>query len=277
MGIINITPDSFSRDGLKKDKDYTQRAIRLARQFIAAGADVLDIGGESTRPGAPAVAAREEIRRIVPVIRFLSSNFHLPVSVDTTKAAVARAALQNGASIINTTRGCHPSLSLLKTVARHNAALILMHSRGTPRTMQKKIFYRDVLREITVELRNSIEICLEIGIKSDKIMVDPGIGFSKTPEHNLEILNRLPELARLNYPILIGTSRKSFIGHVLDRKVPERLLGTAATVTASILRGAHMVRVHDVAAMRDITVMTDAILNQQKNHPRHHPVSQGNN
>lgn len=265
MGIVNITPDSFSQDGcLAASTDYTRKAIALARRFVRQGADVIDIGGESTRPGSSAIPAREEIRRIIPAIRALvQSGIRVPISADTCKATVARHALDAGASIINNIRGARPNKSLLRIVQRYNAAIILMHMKGTPRTMQRRPVYRDLIGEIISSLENSIEICLEIGIKSDKIIVDPGIGFGKTLEQNLEILNRLRELYCINQPILIGTSRKSFIGKVLDKDVRHRLLGTAATVCASILHGAHIVRVHDVKAITETVRMTDAIVNQK--------------
>jgi dihydropteroate synthase len=263
MGIVNLTPDSFSRDGcLRRSADYTRCAVRLAEKFIREGADIIDIGGESTRPGSQPVTVKEELKRILPAITQVVKICKTPISVDTYKTIVAKHALDAGANIINNIKGVSPDRSLLRMVQHYGAAIVLMHMRGSPRTMQSKPFYRDCVKEIIVELRKSIEICLEIGIKSDKIIIDPGIGFGKTLEHNLEILNRLREFACLNRPILVGTSRKSLIGKVLGLDIQHRLLGTAATVCTSILNGAHIVRVHDVKQIKEIVTMTDAIMNQ---------------
>jgi dihydropteroate synthase len=185
----------------------------------------------------------------------------VPISVDTYKEQVAKCALDAGASIINNIMGVKVKKSFLRIVRRYNAAIILMHIRGIPKTMQKNIRYKDLISEILLELKNSIEKCLEIGIKSDKIIIDPGIGFGKTPEHNIQILQRLSEFKILNQPLLIGTSRKSFIGNILKKDVSQRLMGTAASVSVGILKGAHIVRVHDVKEMRQIVTMTDTILN----------------
>ncbi len=265
MGIINVTPDSFSQDGcITNRRDYTKNAVMLARRFIRQGADILDIGGESTRPGSRRISVKEEIRRIIPAVDILSKNIKIPISVDTYKPTVAKYALDAGASMINTIKGVKPEKSLLKMIKHYDAAIVLMHIHGTPRTMQRKIVYKNLVREIYDELKNSIEICLEIGIKSDKIIIDPGIGFGKACEHNLEILNRLEEFKALQYPILIGTSRKSFIGKVLGKDFRHRLFGTAATVCSGILKGAHMIRVHDVKDIKDTVKMTDAIINTSK-------------
>jgi dihydropteroate synthase len=263
MGIVNVTPDSFSGDGcLSQPKYHLHKTIKLAQKFIAEGAHLLDIGGESTRPGAAPVSIKEEIKRVVPVIAALS-NSPIPISIDTYKPQVALEALAAGASIVNNIMGVKANKSLLKAVQRYNAGIVLMHIRGTPRTMQKNIHYDRIIDDIIASLRRSLEICLEMGIKSDRIILDPGIGFGKTPEQNLEIINRLNEFQQLNRPILIGTSRKSFIGRILDQEVNDRLIGTAATVAASILRGAHIVRVHDVKAMAQTARVTDAIVNQR--------------
>ncbi len=275
MGILNVTPDSFSGDGLLIDLPSTNKIsngqgltlkniLRRAKMFIHDGADILDVGGESSRPGAKPVSEKEEIERVIPVIRLLSRKINRPVSVDTHKPAVAELALKSGASIVNTIRGINPDTRLLKAVARHKAAIVLMHMRGNPATMQKKIHYHDLMKEIVRELTISIEKCLETGIKSDRIIIDPGIGFGKTVYHNLEILRRLDILKKLNQPILVGTSRKSFIGNVLNQGDPaRRIMGTAATVSAAILNGAHIVRVHDVREMYAVAKITDAILNHQ--------------
>jgi dihydropteroate synthase len=266
MGIINITPDSFSQDGcMRSSAHFHDRAYRQALKQIRDGADILDIGGESTRPGAPRVEAEEEIRRIIPVIKRLIKKTAFPISVDTNKSIVAKAALDAGANIINNIRGVRPNTGLLKMVARYDAAIVLMHiGHGTPRTMQKRINHeQDIIQDIFHALKESIEKCLEIGIKSDKIIIDPGIGFGKTLEHNLIIMNRLKKFQALKMPVLIGTSRKSFIGLTLNKDIHERLTGTAATVSIGIHNGAHIVRVHDVKVMSEIARMSDAILNEK--------------
>ncbi|HOY09440.1 MAG TPA: dihydropteroate synthase [Candidatus Omnitrophota bacterium] len=266
MGIINMTPDSFSQDGCisigGKGKG-PDTAIRKALTFIRQGADIIDIGGESSRPGAKRIPLKEELARVIPVIKALAQKVDNPISVDTYKPLVARHALDAGASIVNTIMGTSPDRRLLKMVQHYEAAVILMHMRGTPRTMQNNIVYNNLITEIKDSLQKSLEICLEIGIKSDRIILDPGIGFGKTAEHNLEIINRLNEFQSLRCPLLIGTSRKSFIGKVLREDVPrQRTWGTAATVCASILKGAHILRVHDVKEMIAVARMTDAIINQ---------------
>ena len=266
MGIVNTTPDSFSQDGcLRKCHATPKAAISLAQKQIRDGADIIDIGGESTRPGARRISAKEEIGRVIPVITSLTKKIKVPISIDTYKPLVAKAALDAGAGIVNNIMGSKPDVNLLKMIKNYNAAVVLMHIRGTPRTMQKNIRYRDLTAEITASLRKSIEKCLEIGIKSDRIIIDPGIGFGKTVEHNLEILNRLGDFKKLRRPLLVGTSRKSFIGKVLNRDVRDRLIGTAASVCASILNGAHIVRVHDVKEIKETVVMTDAIINEHTN------------
>jgi len=269
MGIINVTPDSFSQDGCLTGNrhNFTEHALRLARRHLRHGADVLDIGGESTRPGAARVTTAEETSRIIPVISRLSLIKKAIISVDTNKTTTAKAALDAGAHIINNIKGTQLNTSLLKMIARYQAGIILMHmNQATPRTMQRDIHYTDIMTSIADSLRESIEKCLDNGIKSDKIMIDPGIGFGKTVEHNLIILNRLKTLSRLKMPILLGTSRKSFIGHTLNRDVRHRLWGTAATLALGIHNGAHMLRVHDVKAMADTARMTDAICNEKATH-----------
>ncbi len=259
MGIMNLTPDSFSHDGRLRISRDPAAHVRCAQKIIRAGADILDIGGESTRPGAPSVSIQEELWRILPTLRLLVKKTTVPISVDTYKPQVALAALQEGASIINTIKGVAPDVQLLKAVRDHGAAIVLMHMRGTPATMQKNPTYRHVVKEVMAELRQGIEKCLEIGIKKNRIIIDPGIGFSKTAEHNVDILRRLYDFNRLHYPILVGTSRKSFIGHIVGQEA-DRTLGTASTVCTSILNGAHIVRVHDVALMRQAAIMTDALI-----------------
>ncbi|HBR15508.1 MAG TPA: dihydropteroate synthase [Candidatus Omnitrophica bacterium] len=271
MGIVNTTPDSFSGDGCcvlpRNTKEAQARAVALARKLIKEGADMIDIGGESTRPGARKISAQEEIRRVIPTVQRLAQRVKVPISVDTYKAAVARHALDAGASIINNIMGVKAEKSLLKMIRNYGAAVILMHIQGTPRTMQKEFSYQNLMAEICLSLRNAIENCLDIGIKSDKIVIDPGIGFGKNVENNLEILHRLRELVTLNQPVLIGTSRKSFIGKILNKDIGHRLTGTVATVCAGIFNGAHIVRVHDVKAVKEAVTMTDAILNFTHLHP----------
>ncbi|HSA31013.1 MAG TPA: dihydropteroate synthase [Candidatus Omnitrophota bacterium] len=268
MGIINMTPDSFSLDGcmMRSKKHAHDYAYRYALKQIREGADILDIGGESTRPGAARVTAEEEKQRIVPLIKRLAAKEDVPISADTNKVDVAKAALDAGASIINTIKGTNPSRSLLRMIARYGAAIVLMHiAGGTPRTMQKRYRYeKNLLGEIISSLKDSVEKCLENGIKSDRIILDPGICFGKSAEHNLRIINQLQRLKILRYPVLIGTSRKSFIGCVLKRpEADKRVFGTAATVAASILNGAHIVRVHDVGDIHDVVLMTDAIMTEK--------------
>lgn len=270
MGIVNMTPDSFSHDGrLQAKKNTCDSACRYAMKLIRDGADLLDIGGESTRPGAARVTAEEEQRRIIPLIRKLVQTTSIPVSADTNKTSVAKAALDAGASIINTIKGANPSQSLLRMIARYEAGIVLMHiAGGTPRTMQKRYAYKnDIITDIISSLKDSIEKCLENGIKSDRIILDPGIGFGKHAEHNLRIINQLHRFQTLKRPVLIGTSRKSFIGCVLKQEDPaQRIFGTAATVAASILNGAHVVRVHDVKQMKDVILMTDAVIREKVQH-----------
>ncbi len=259
MGIVNGSPDSFSGDG----KINTAACLRYARKLIAEGADILDIGGESTRPGALSVPLKEEIRRVIPVIDALARNIKIPISVDTSKWRVARCALDAGASIVNNIRGTQIEKSFLKMVRDYKAAIVLMHMRGTPATMQSKARYKDVVSEVIEELQISVEKCLAIGIKKDRIIIDPGIGFAKSVDQNLTLINHLDRLNVYHCPILLGTSRKSFIGQILQNEVGQRLMGTAATVTAGVMRGAHIVRVHDVKAIKETLKITDAILNAQ--------------
>jgi dihydropteroate synthase len=257
MGVVNCSPDSFSGDG----KRTRSACLRHARKLIREGADILDIGGESTRPGALSVALKAEIRRVIPVIDVLARTTKIPISVDTSKLEVARRALDAGASIVNNIRGIQTSAGFLKIVRDYNAAIVIMHMRGTPATMQSKARYKEVVGEVIEELQISVEKCLEIGIKKDRIIVDPGIGFAKTVEQNLTLIDHLNRLNVLHCPILLGTSRKSFIGQILKSDLDKRLMGTAATVTAGVMRGAHMVRVHDVKFIKETLKMTDAILN----------------
>jgi len=220
MGILNITPDSFSHDGcLDHSKDIQKKAIRLALKKVREGADIIDIGGESSRPGSKKITAQEEISRIIPTVRDLSKKIKVPISVDTYKSTVAKHALDAGATIINDIKGVNLERSLLKMISKYNASILLMHMQGIPSTMQKTIHYRDVVKDILNELSTSTKMCLDYGIARNKIIIDPGIGFGKNLEHNLEILNRLNNFQSLNLPLLIGTSRKSSIGNILNNDI----------------------------------------------------------
>ncbi len=259
MGIVNVTPDSFSDGGQFLD---TAAAVAHAEQLVEEGADILDIGGESTRPGAEPVDPETESRRVVPVIEALASKVRVPISIDTSKAIVARRALEAGASIINDVTALRADPEM-RTVAAHSGVpVILMHMKGTPRTMQQNPTYDDLMGEIIGHLRASMAIAIRAGVKEEQLIVDPGIGFGKTLAHNLEIMRRLAELRSLGRPILIGTSRKSMIGAILDVPPPQRLFGTAATLAFGIQRGAHVLRVHDVRPAVHVARMTDAMLDR---------------
>lgn len=258
MGILNVTWDSFSKDGIYKDPE---KAKDLALKMAEEGADIIDIGGESTRPGAQSISVEEEKEKVLPVIRKVVKKIKVPISVDTTKSEVAYAALEEGASIVNDISGLKFDSLMAKVIGHSGAGCILMHIRGTPQTMQKNPFYTSLIEEIISSLRESISLASAAGIDKKRLIVDPGIGFGKTTEHNLQIIKRLKALTCLNLPILMGTSRKSFIGNVLRLPVDQRLWGTAATVAASIYNGAHIVRVHEVKEMAQVARMVDAILN----------------
>jgi dihydropteroate synthase len=258
MGVLNVTPDSFSDGGLYFDADA---AVARALEIERAGADILDVGGESTRPGSEGIPAEEELRRVMPVLEKLQGKLRIPISIDTAKEEVAEAAAGAGAEILNDVTALRQDRRIAEVARRRKLPLILMHMRGQPRTMQKNPFARDVLRDVANGLRKAVAVARRAGVRKSQIILDPGIGFGKSFAQNYELLARLPELARLGFPILIGTSRKSFIGNALGG-VPEgeRIWGTAATVTASILQGAHIVRVHDVAEMVQVARVTDAIV-----------------
>jgi dihydropteroate synthase len=263
MGVLNVTPDSFSDGGAFLD---SQAAVTRALELERDGADIIDIGGESTRPAAAPVSALEELSRILLVIEALRGKLRIPISVDTQKAEVAEAALAAGAEIVNDISALRTDPHLAE-VARHaHAPVILMHMRGTPRTMQRGPFARNVIRDVMTGLREALARARRAGLAKSRILLDPGIGFGKSQEQNFEILARLPEFARLGCPIVIGTSRKAFLGRALAKPgeppLPptERILGTAATVTASILGGAHIVRVHDVAEIARVIRVADAII-----------------
>jgi dihydropteroate synthase len=258
MGVLNATPDSFSDGGRYIDPE---KALAHAREMAAEGADIIDIGGESTRPGAAPLPEEEELRRIIPLIELLSAELAVPISVDTYKSSVARKALEAGAAIVNDISGLRFSPDMAKVAAASGAAVIIMHIKGTPRDMQRDPVYTDVVGEVMAYLEEGIELAVNAGVDPGKILIDPGIGFGKTLEHNLTILDRLDEFRILGRPIVLGTSRKKFIGTVLDLPVPEqRVEGTAATVALGIERGARVVRVHDVARMKQVARMTDAIV-----------------
>lgn len=263
MGVLNVTPDSFS-DGAKFLDP--QAAIRHALEMQSAGADLLDIGGESTRPGSSAIPLDEELRRVIPVLeRLRDEGLRIPISIDTRKAAVAEAAIAAGAQMINDVSGLRCDPEIAHVAARHKVPLILMHIRGEPATMQRGPFARDVMNDVVEGLRASIRKARKAGVAKSQIILDPGIGFGKSFAQNYELLARLPELAKLGCPLLVGTSRKTFLGATLTRdgrRIPpgERLWGTAATVAASILGGAHIVRVHDVAEMAQVARVIDCVL-----------------
>lgn len=257
MGILNITPDSFSDGGLYLEKSI---AIKRAKQMVEDGADIIDIGGESTRPGAEPVSLAEELNRTIPVIESLAKEIKVPISIDTYKSVVAERAINAGASIVNDISGLRFDPKMAEVVAKYQVPVILMHIKGTPRNMQKEPFYENVIVEIKQYLEDSIKIALNSGIDKDKIIIDPGIGFGKTFEHNLEIINKLSEFSTLGKPILIGPSRKAFIGKILNDAPPqERIEGTAAAVAISIINGANIIRVHDVKQMVKVAKVADAI------------------
>lgn len=257
MGVLNVTPDSFSDGGLFLKRE---KAIDRALRMEDDGADIIDIGGESTRPGAEPVTPEEELRRTIPVIEALSRRLRIPISIDTYKAVVARAAIEAGASMVNDISGLRFDPEMAPTIADYDVAIVVMHIKGTPLNMQLNSVYEDLLSEIKEYFRGSIRIAAECGIEEERIVIDPGIGFGKRLEHNLMILNNLRSFAELGRPVMTGVSRKSFIGAILDGVPPtERLEGTAAAVSISVYNGASMVRVHDVREMKRVVRVADAI------------------
>ena len=260
MGVLNVTPDSFSDGGLAEGP---AEAIRRGMSLFEEGADIVDVGGESTRPGGTQLDDDTEIRRVVPVIAALRARAPGLLSVDTTKAAVAAAALDAGADIVNDVSGFAFDPGLAPLVARRGVPVVLMHLRGAFASMHAAPSYVDVMAEVVSELRQALRRAEAAGVAASQVILDPGIGFSKTAAHSLEVLRRLSEMAVLDRPVLAGPSRKSFIGRVLDLPVTERLMGTAAAVAACVLGGAHVVRVHEVALMLQVVRMCDAIRGEQ--------------
>jgi len=270
MGILNVTPDSFSGDGILSKGDAIDMAIKQARDFLAYGADILDVGGESTRPGSAPVNADEEMERVIPVVHSLNKIFpEAIISIDTYKAQVAEEAIKAGAHIVNDVWGLRADDGLAFVAAKYKTPVILMHNRSNPASVEVRekfgnayvgAEYENLIEDIKRELMNSVEIARKAGVAESHIVLDPGIGFGKTREHNLELVNRLDEIHALGYPILLGTSRKSFIGFTLDLPADQRVEGTAATVAVGITRGADMIRVHDVKEMARVAKMADAIV-----------------
>ncbi len=263
MGILNVTPDSFSDKGLYFEP---KAAVDRAWQIAEEGADILDIGGESTRPGSLSVSTGEELRRILPILESLGSGsrYPIPISIDTSKAEVARATLESGAAIINDVASLQKNPGIGFEAAKCGAALILMHMRGEPKNMQAIPPSDNILRDIEIWAQEAVARAQNSGVSSDKIVLDPGIGFGKTAAQNFEIIRNLNRLSAAGFPILVGASRKSFIGSVIKKPAGELVLGTGATVAASIIYGAHIVRVHDVFAMREVADVTDAVVNTGK-------------
>ncbi|MDP8230948.1 MAG: dihydropteroate synthase [Candidatus Gorgyraea atricola] len=261
MGILNLTPDSFSGDGIHGD---VGRAVEQAEKMIGEGADIIDVGGESTRPGAAAVSIEEEIKRVIPVVEKLSRVVRVPISIDTRKSEVAHQALDKGASMINDITGLELDTSMADLAAQYNAKVIIMHIKGEPQTMQEEPVYSDLMTEITEKLADLIRNAEDKGVKKENIIIDPGIGFGKTFEHNLEILQSLSRFKSLGRPILVGPSRKSFIGNILGVEPRQRIFGTAAAAAIAIKNGADIVRVHDVREMKQVAMVVDSIVRSKE-------------
>jgi dihydropteroate synthase len=270
MGILNVTPDSFSGDGIISKGDAVQLAVEQARDFLAYGADILDVGGESTRPGSQPVHAEEERERVMPVIEAILKEFpDALISIDTYKANIAQAAFEAGAHILNDVWALRADPGLAAVAAASHAPVILMHNRSNPASVEVReqlgnaytgSTYENLMEDVKRELLLSVGLATKAGIEESRIILDPGIGFGKTREHNLELINRLDEIRALGFPVLLGTSRKSFIGFTLDLPPEQRVEGTAATVAIGIARGADIIRVHDVREMARVAKMTDAIV-----------------
>jgi dihydropteroate synthase len=267
MGIVNVTPDSFSDGG---QFDTTKKAVAHGLQMVRQGVDLLDIGGESTRPGAVSVPLDVELKRILPVVEALTRKTRVPISVDTYKAEVARQCLEHGAHIINDVTALTGDPEMVAVARHYKAGIVLMHMRGTPATMQRDPHYEDVVAEVLKFLRGRFKACVKEGIAAERIAVDPGIGFGKTVEHNLTLLARLEELQRLKRPVLLGVSRKGFSGAVLGRSIGDRMIGSLATISYAISRGAvQVVRVHDVPETLDAVTMCGKIREFRKRGPEH--------
>jgi dihydropteroate synthase len=264
MGVLNVTPDSFSDGGQFNE---IERAVERAQQMVDEGADIIDVGGESTRPGSAPISPDQELRRSVPVVEHLVKSLNVPISVDTYRSSVAATLLEAGAHMVNDISGLRFDPEMGKIVSRYNVPIILMHMKGRPKDMQKDPSYDDLLTEIVSFLLESAEGALSAGIHRDRILIDPGIGFGKTVTHNLEILKRLREFSSLGYPVLIGASRKSFIGHILDVPVDDRVEGSLAAVAVSILNGAHILRVHDVKPSVRVARLVDAVVRSNNGWP----------
>ncbi len=270
MGILNVTPDSFSGDGIIAKGHPTNIAVGQAKEFIAFGADVLDVGGESTRPGSAPLNSEEEMERVMPVIHALNQNFpDALISIDTYKAQVAEEAIKAGAHILNDVWGLRADPELAYIAAKYKTPVILMHNRSNPASVdvREKLGnayigseYKNLIEDVKRELLESVDLARKAGIAESHMILDPGIGFGKTREHNLELINRLDEIRALGYPVLLGSSRKSFIGFTLDLPPDQRVEGTAATIAIGIARGADIVRVHDVKEMMRVAKMTDALV-----------------
>jgi len=257
MGILNVTPDSFSDGGRYVDADA---ACAHAMAMIEQGADLLDIGAESSKPGAVAIDEEEERRRLLPIVRELCRRTTMPLSIDTTKAAIAEEALDAGAALINDISALRFDPRMASVVARSGAGVILMHMQGTPATMQRTASYTYVVEDVRAFLAARLEVAQQAGIPRDRILLDPGIGFGKNCEHNVTLLNHLDAFQTLGRPIVVGVSRKAFLGKILGRTIDERLMGTAGAVAVAIMKGARVVRVHDVAPIRDVVKIVEAIM-----------------
>ena len=273
MGILNVTPDSFSGDGLLSEAQVMDAALNSARQMLADGADVLDLGGESTRPGSEPVPVGEELRRVIPILHELRQMTDATISIDTSKATVASAALEAGADMVNDVWGLRLDPDMAGVVAEAGVPVVLMHNRSTPKATTIDpalggryvgVEYDDLIEDVKRELGICLSIAHRAGIADKRIILDPGIGFGKTVSQNLELLNRLDEIKALGYPLLLGTSRKSFIGYTLDLPFDQRAEGTAATTAIGIAHGADIVRVHDVLINARVARMTDAIVRNRK-------------
>ncbi len=256
MGVLNVTPDSFSDGGAYLTLD---QAVKHARQMQADGADILDIGAESSRPGAQPIDETEELRRLIPVLKAVREAVALPISVDTTKAVVARRAIEAGAVIVNDISALRGDPLMAGLVAETGVGIVLMHMQGTPKTMQKAPRYENVVEEVSGFLQERIQIAIADGIRPSQIILDPGFGFGKLQEHNLQLLAEFEAFAKLGYPLLAGVSRKQFIGNLVRQPVHERGYGTAGAIAVAVLKGAHIIRVHDVRAMKDTVTVVSAI------------------